>query len=83
MRNKIRGTDVLLVVDVQSGDFCPAGNLAVPFGGEVLPIFDPVGARPVVVHMQVWHPNAHQSFRCCCALLGCTHVTSGSTSTAQ
>ena len=58
----IHGRDVLLVVDIQN-DFCPGGALAVPSGGEVVPIINRVAQRfEHVVLTQDWHPAGHQSF---------------------
>ena len=58
----INGTDVLIVVDVQN-DFCPGGALAVPRGGEVVPIVNRLAARfRNVVLTQDWHPPGHFSF---------------------
>jgi nicotinamidase/pyrazinamidase len=54
--------DVLLVVDLQN-DFCPGGALAVPRGGEVVPIINRIARRfEHVVLTQDWHPAGHQSF---------------------
>src|SRR5918912_1532408 len=54
--------DVLLVVDVQN-DFCEGGALAVPRGGEVVPVINRLAAgfRHVVL-TQDWHPKGHRSF---------------------
>jgi nicotinamidase/pyrazinamidase len=58
----IHDRDVLLVVDIQN-DFCPGGALAVPRGGEVVPIINRVAQRfEHVVLTQDWHPAGHQSF---------------------
>ena len=58
----IAETDVLLVIDVQN-DFCPGGKLAVPRGGEVVPLINWLGERFAhVVLTQDWHPAAHLSF---------------------
>ncbi len=35
----LRNGDVLLIVDVQN-DFLPGGNLAVPGGDEIVPVFN-------------------------------------------
>jgi nicotinamidase/pyrazinamidase len=58
----IHNRDVLLVVDIQN-DFCPGGALAVPCGGEVVPIINRIarGFEHVVL-TQDWHPAGHQSF---------------------
>lgn len=54
--------DVLIVVDVQN-DFCPGGALAVPGGGEIIPIVNSLAARfRNVVLTQDWHPRGHSSF---------------------
>ena len=54
--------DVLIVVDVQN-DFCPGGALAVPGGGEVVPLANRLGRLfPNVVLTQDWHPAGHLSF---------------------
>jgi nicotinamidase/pyrazinamidase len=54
--------DVLIVVDVQI-DFCPGGALAVPRGGEIIPIVNSLAARfRNVVLTQDWHPRGHASF---------------------
>jgi len=53
---------VLIVVDVQN-DFCPGGALAVPRGGEIIPIVNSLAARfRNVVLTQDWHPRGHSSF---------------------
>jgi nicotinamidase/pyrazinamidase len=58
----IHDRDVLLVVDIQN-DFCPGGALAVPCGGEVVPIINRVAQRfEHVVLTQDWHPAGHRSF---------------------
>ena len=55
-------SDVLLVVDVQN-DFCPGGALAVPGGGEVVPLINRLAqVFPDVLMTQDWHPPGHQSF---------------------
>ena len=54
--------DVLLVVDVQN-DFCPGGALAVPQGGEIVPVVNRLARRFAhVVLTQDWHPPGHRSF---------------------
>ncbi|MGC8548494.1 MAG: bifunctional nicotinamidase/pyrazinamidase [Acidobacteriaceae bacterium] len=59
---KIRGDDVLIVVDVQN-DFCPGGALAVPQGDEVIaPILRAAERFEHVVLTQDWHPAEHRSF---------------------
>ena len=54
--------DILLVIDVQN-DFCDGGALAVPRGGEVVPVINRLAAgfRHVVL-TQDWHPPGHRSF---------------------
>lgn len=57
-----RATDCLLVVDAQN-DFMPGGALAVPKGGEIVPIVNRLAAQfAVVVLTQDWHPAGHASF---------------------
>jgi nicotinamidase/pyrazinamidase len=52
----------LLIVDVQN-DFCPAGALAVPEGGAVVPVVNRLMEADVpVVLTQDWHPPDHLSF---------------------
>lgn len=52
----------LVVVDVQY-DFCPGGALAVPGGGEVVPVINALARRfENVVLTQDWHPAGHASF---------------------
>lgn len=54
--------DLLLVVDLQN-DFCPGGALAVPWGDEIVPLVNRLGARFAdVVLTQDWHPIGHSSF---------------------
>lgn len=54
--------DVFIVVDIQN-DFCPGGALAVPRGGEVVPLVNALARRfPHVVLTQDWHPRGHLSF---------------------
>ena len=56
------GSDVLLVVDVQN-DFCPGGRLAVPQGGDVVPVINRLATRfQHVILTQDWHPPGHLSF---------------------
>jgi nicotinamidase/pyrazinamidase len=58
----IHDRDVLLVVDIQN-DFCRGGALAVPRGGEVVPVINRLARRfEHVVLTQDWHPAGHQSF---------------------
>jgi nicotinamidase/pyrazinamidase len=54
--------DALLVIDVQN-DFLPGGALAVPNGGEVVPLINRIAKlfKSVVV-TQDWHPEGHASF---------------------
>jgi nicotinamidase/pyrazinamidase len=62
MADKLRDTDVLLLVDVQN-DFCPGGRLAVPTGDEVVPVVNRLVRRfEHVVLTQDWHPADHLSF---------------------
>ena len=62
MTEKIKDTDVLVVVDIQN-DFCPGGALAVPQGDEVVPIINGLARRfDNVVLTQDWHPRDHLSF---------------------
>jgi nicotinamidase/pyrazinamidase len=52
----------LLIVDLQN-DFCEGGALAVPGGGDVVPLVNDLAARfSHVVQTQDWHPAGHQSF---------------------
>ncbi len=54
--------DALIVIDVQN-DFCPGGALAVAGGDEVVPRVNAMlGAYPVRVLTQDWHPPGHLSF---------------------
>lgn len=54
--------DVLIVVDVQN-DFMPGGALAVPGGGEIVPLVNRLARRFAhVVLTQDWHPAGHLSF---------------------
>ncbi len=51
-----------LVVDVQN-DFCPGGALAVPGGGDVVPLVNELGLHfKHVLLTQDWHPPGHLSF---------------------
>lgn len=57
----------MVVVDIQK-DFCPGGALAVPAGGEVVPVLnrwieqaEHVGATVVIT--RDWHPPDHCSFK--------------------
>lgn len=59
--------DALLIVDVQN-DFLPGGSLAVPRGGEVVPVLNGYlrifAARGLPVYAtRDWHPERHSSFR--------------------
>ncbi len=57
-----RGTDVLLVIDIQN-DFCPGGALAVADGDAVVPVAnDLIGRFANVVLTQDSHPEGHSSF---------------------
>ena len=52
----------LLLVDIQN-DFLPGGALAVPRGGEVVPVANRLmSSYKLVVATQDWHPSDHQSF---------------------
>ncbi len=54
--------DALLVIDVQN-DFLPGGALAVPNGGEVVPLVNRIASLfKSVVITQDWHPDGHSSF---------------------
>ncbi len=56
--------DALLIVDVQN-DFCPdqSGALAVPGGGEIVPVVNRLAERfDHVLQTQDWHPPEHHSF---------------------
>ncbi|WP_435164948.1 bifunctional nicotinamidase/pyrazinamidase [Falsirhodobacter sp. 1013] len=54
--------DALIVIDVQN-DFCPGGALAVAGGDAILPRVNAMmGAFPVRVLTQDWHPAGHSSF---------------------
>jgi nicotinamidase/pyrazinamidase len=57
-------TDALIVVDVQR-DFCPGGALAVPRGGEVVPVINRLLVLTdwLTVATRDWHPADHCSFR--------------------
>lgn len=58
----IRDQDVLLAVDIQN-DFCPEGHLAVPRGGEVVPVINRLATRfKHVALTQDWRPLGHLSF---------------------
>lgn len=55
-------TDILIVIDVQN-DFCSGGALAVPGGGEVVPLINRLAhGFAHVVLTQDWHPAGHSSF---------------------
>jgi len=57
-------TDALIVVDVQR-DFCPGGALAVPRGGEVVPVINRLLVLTdwLTVATRDWHPADHCSFK--------------------
>jgi len=58
----IRGTDCLLVIDVQN-DFCTGGALAVPDADAVVPVINSlIPLYSTVVLTQDWHPKGHSSF---------------------
>jgi len=55
--------DVLVVVDPQN-DFCPGGALAVPGGGEIMPLVNRLARRFAhVILTQDWHPFGHARSR--------------------
>lgn len=55
-------TDALILVDIQN-DFLPGGSLAVPDGGEVIPVANFLIPRfDHVFATQDWHPADHGSF---------------------
>ena len=57
-----RGTDCLIVVDVQN-DFCPGGALEVKRGDEIVPLVNQLARRfENVVLTQDWHTPGHISF---------------------
>lgn len=52
----------LVIVDVQN-DFVPGGALAVPEGGQIVPVINALlGRFDLVVATQDWHPPDHVSF---------------------
>ncbi|SHN19943.1 nicotinamidase/pyrazinamidase [Cyclobacterium lianum] len=52
----------LLIIDVQN-DFIPGGSLAVPGGGEIIPLINGLMDRfDLVMATQDWHPQDHMSF---------------------
>lgn len=54
--------NALIVVDVQNG-FCPNGQLAVPYGDEIVPIINRLAHYfSNIVITQDWHPLNHISF---------------------
>ena len=56
------GATALIVIDVQN-DFCPAGQLAVAGGDEIIePINHMMSAANCVIATQDWHPQGHSSF---------------------
>jgi nicotinamidase/pyrazinamidase len=60
--NRIGGSDLLLVVDVQN-DFCAKGALAVPDGDAVVPVINRLSGRfEHIALTQDWHPDGHSSF---------------------
>lgn len=60
--DRIRGDDLLLVIDVQN-DFCPGGALAVGDGDAVVPVINRLASRfEHIVLTQDWHPQGHSSF---------------------
>lgn len=55
-------TTALLIIDVQR-DFCEGGALAVPGGGEVVPVINAmIPSFQTVILSQDWHPAGHSSF---------------------
>jgi nicotinamidase/pyrazinamidase len=60
--NVARGKAALIVTDIQN-DFCPGGSLAVPGGGEIVPVVNRLmQSFEIVVATQDWHPMGHVSF---------------------
>ena len=58
----ISSRDALLVVDMQN-DFCPAGQLAVAGGDEIIPVIHSIAPRfEHIILTQDWHSPRHQSF---------------------
>jgi len=58
----ISSPDALLVVDMQN-DFCPAGQLAVAGGDEIIPMIHSIAPRfEHIILTQDWHSPRHQSF---------------------
>ncbi len=54
--------NALILVDLQN-DFLPGGALAVPGGGEVIPLANRLMENfPLIVATQDWHPPDHGSF---------------------
>lgn len=52
----------LVLVDIQN-DFLPGGALAVPQGGQIIPVVNTLQTKfPLVVATQDWHPPNHGSF---------------------
>ena len=52
----------LILVDIQN-DFLPGGPLAVPQGGEVIPVANQIQVKfSLVAATQDWHPSNHGSF---------------------
>lgn len=52
----------LAIIDLQN-DFLPAGALAVPHGGDVVPLANRLAPQfELVVATQDWHPTSHISF---------------------
>ena len=59
---QVTNRDLLLVVDVQN-DFCPGGALAVPGGGDIVPVVNRLALKFAHVALtQDWHPAGHSSF---------------------
>ena len=68
-----KDTDVLVVIDVQN-DFCPGGKLAVPGGGEVVPLINRLarGFRHVVINT-LRAAQTQEGFHVVCGATACSH----------
>lgn len=54
--------NALILVDIQN-DFMPGGNLAVPYGDEIIGLANSLQANfDLIVATQDWHPAGHKSF---------------------
>lgn len=52
----------LIIIDVQN-DFCPGGELAVPYGDTIIPVINKLTPKfKYIVQTQDWHPITHKSF---------------------